>query len=206
MGSGAGQNSKGGKMRMTGRVKAGVATSTVALALGLGLGACGQGGQPPAHHPAPAASDRQPRSAFPDAGQPLSRPSPAHLAPRHATAVHEPAVPHAPAGTGMPGPSSPPPPPQRSGAVPMTRTTGGQFGGGTQNPCNTPAGAGLGDCTPGGGAHAAPGQAAPTQAPDGTPAQNACARSLAAGNDSCANAPPDAPGLGLPPDEAPSGG
>lgn len=33
----------------------------------------------------------------------------------------------------------------------MTATTGGQYGGGTNNPCNTSAGNGLGDCTPGGG-------------------------------------------------------
>jgi hypothetical protein len=175
----------------------------MALVLGLGVGAWSQGGAAPAHHAVPAARDLQLTSIFPVTGKPLPGPLPlpVHQARKHATAVRKPAAASAPAATSTPGPSSPAPRSHMSATVPMTGTTGGKFGGGTQNPCNTPAGAGLGDCTPGGGAHPAP-----TQAPDGTPAQNACARSLAAGHDSCANAPPDAPGLGLPPNEAPSAG
>jgi hypothetical protein len=191
----------------TRRIAARTATGAMALVLGLGVGAWSQGGQAPADHAAPAAKDRPVTSIFPVTGKPLPGPLPApvHQAHKHATAVHQPAPANAPTSTpgmpGTPGPSSPAPQPHMSATVPMTRTTGGQFGGGTQNPCNTPAGAGLGDCMPGGGAHPAP-----TQAPDGTPAQNACARSLAAGHDSCANAPANAPGLGLPPNEAPSAG
>ncbi|HEY3976882.1 MAG TPA: hypothetical protein VGM79_06375 [Streptosporangiaceae bacterium] len=184
------------------------ATGVMALVVGLGVGAWSMGGLALAQQAAPTATGPQPASIFPVTGKPLPGPlpPPAHQPHRHGPAVQPPgAAAHAPATVSTPGPSSPPPPMHKSAAVPMTRTTGGQFGGGTQNPCNTPAGAGLGDCTPGGGAHPAPGQA-PTQAPDGTPAQNACARSLAAGRDSCANAPANAPGLGLPPDEAPSGG
>jgi hypothetical protein len=188
------------------------ATGTLALVLGLGVGAWSQGGQAPAHHAAPPAKDRPLASIFPVTGKPLpgALPAPVHQARKHATAARQPAAasapaaartPGAPATPGTPGPASPAPSPRTSATVPMTGTSGGQFGGGTQNPCNTPAGAGLGDCTPGGGAHPAP-----TQAPDGTPAQNACARSLAAGHDSCANAPANAPGLGLPPNEAPSAG
>jgi hypothetical protein len=190
-------------MRSARRVAARTATGAMALLLGLGVGAWSQGSQAPAHHAAPAVKDRPLASIFPVTGRPLPGPLPApvHQAHKHATAVHRAAAASAPAATSTPGPSSPAPLPRKPATVPMTRTTGGKFGGGTQNPCNTPAGAGLGDCTPGGGAHPAP-----TQAPDGTPAQNACARSLAAGQDSCANAPANAPGLGLPPNEAPSAG
>jgi hypothetical protein len=175
----------------------------MALVLGLGVGAWSQDAQAPAQHAASAAQDRALTPIFPVTGKPLPGPlpPPVHQARKQATAAQKPAAASAPAATGTPGPSGPAPQPFRSATVPMTRTTGGKFGGGTQNPCNTPAGAGLGDCTPGGGA-----QPAPTQAPDGTPAQNACARSLAADHYSCANAPANALGLGLPPDEAPSGG
>lgn len=176
----------------------------MALVAGLGVGAWSQGGPALARQAGPPATNPQPASIFPVTGKPLPGPlpPPAHQSHTDGPAVQPPgAAAHAPATVSTPGPASPPPPMHKSARVPMTRTTGGQFGGGTQNPCNTPAGAGLGDCTPGGGA-----QPAPTRAPGGTPAQNACARSLAAGRDSCANAPANAPGLGLPPDEAPSGG
>ena len=191
-------------MRGSGRIAARTATGAVALVLGLGAGAWSQGGPALAQQAAPATTDPPAASLFPVTGKPLPGPlpPPAHRPHQGGPAVQPPgAAAHAPATASTLRPARPPPPSHKPATVPMTRTTGGRFGGGTQNPCNTPAGAGLGDCTAGGGA-----QPAPTRAPDGTPAQNACARSLAAGRDSCANAPANAPGLGLPPDEAPSGG
>jgi hypothetical protein len=191
-------------MRGSGTIAARAATGVMALVAGLGVGAWSQGGLALAQRDAPAGAGPQPASIFPVTGKPLPGPlpPPARQSHQHGPAIQPPgAAAHAPATVSTPGPSSPPPPMRKSAAVPMTRTAGGQFGGGTQNPCNTPAGAGLGDCTPGGGA-----RPAPTWAPDGTPAPNACARSLAAGRDSRASAPASAPGLGLPPAEAPSGG
>lgn len=132
-----------------------------------------------------------PQHIFPVTGKPLPPPLPAPPS-------HIQVAPPAPVQAPQPAPQPSPQPnaapnPYHGPGQPKTCT---QVGANPNFPCGVGAGGTNGTIPPGFNPN--------TGKPDGNSAQQQCAKDLAAGKDTCSDAPPGQPGLGLPPDQQPS--